>query len=79
MQIGPSNTKVAASDAVKANIALAALADQAQYATAQIAVPGGFWTAVEAFGQEVVAKTVTPENLAEKLKTLADLIRASEN
>lgn len=79
MQIGPSNTKVAASDAVKANIALAALADQAQYATAQIAVPGGFWTAVEAFGQEVVAKTVTTENLAEKLKTMADLIRASEN
>lgn len=79
MQIGPSNTKVAASDAVKANIALAALADQAQYATAQIAVPGGFWSAVEAFGQEVVAKTVTTENLAEKLKTMADLIRASEN
>lgn len=79
MQIGPSNTKVAASDAVKANIALAALADQAQYATAQIAVPGGFWTAVEAFGQEVVAKTVTTANLAEKLKTMADLIRASEN
>lgn len=79
MQIGPSNTKVAASDAVKANIALAALADQAQYATAQIAVPGGFWTAVEAFGQEVVAKKVTTENLAEKLKTMADLIRASEN
>lgn len=79
MQIGPSNTKVAASDAVKANIALAALADQAQYATAQIAVPGGFWSAVEAFGQEVVAKTVTTANLAEKLKTMADLIRASEN
>ena len=79
MQIGPSNTKVAASDAVKANIALAALADQAQYATAQIAVPGGFWSAVEAFGQEVVAKTVTTANLAEKLKTMVDLSRASEN
>lgn len=79
MQIGPSNTKVASSDAVKANIALAALGEQAEFATAQVAVPGGFWSAVEAFGQEVVAKTVTTANLAEKLKTMADLIRASEN
>lgn len=77
MQIGPSNTNVAASAAVQANIALAALAEQAEYATAQVAVPGGFWTAVEAFGQEVVAGTVNLSNLAEKLKTMADVIRAS--
>ncbi len=77
MQIGPSNIKVAASEAVQANIALAALAQQAEFATAQVAVPGGFWAAVESFGQEVVAKTVTLENLQAKLKVMADAIRAS--
>lgn len=77
MQIGPSNIKVAASEAVQANIALAALAQQAEFATAQVAVPGGFWAAVESFGQEVVAKTVTLENLLAKLKVMADAIRAS--
>lgn len=77
MQIGPSNVNVAASEGVQANIALAALAQQAEYATTQRAVPGGFWTAVESFGQEVVAKAVTTANLQEKLTTMADLIRAS--
>lgn len=55
----------------------AALAQQAEFATAQVAVPGGFWAAVESFGQEVVAKTVTLENLLAKLKVMADAIRAS--
>lgn len=77
MQIGPSNVNVAASESVQANIALAALAQQAEYATTQRAVPGGFWTAVESFGQEVVAKAVTTANLQAKLTTMADLIRAS--
>lgn len=79
MQIGPSNTKVAASDGVKANVALAALAAQAEHATAQTAVPGNFWDAVNAFGQAAVNKSIKESDLAAQLKTMADLIRESKN
>lgn len=78
-EIGPSNTNIAASEAVKANVALAALAAQGAYAVAQTAVPSGFWSAVETFGLEVCAKTVTVENLSEKLKTMGDSIRSVAN
>ena len=78
-EIGPSNTNIAASEAVKANVALAALAAHGAYAVAQTAVPSGFWSAVETFGLEVCAKTVTVENLSEKLKTMGDSIRSVAN
>ena len=78
-EIGPSNTNIAASEAVKANVALAALAAQGAYAVAQTAVPSGFWSAVETFGLEVCAKTVTVENLLEKLTTMGDSIRSVAN
>jgi len=73
--VGPTNTNVAKSDAVKSNIALAALAQQGAYAVAQTSVPGNYWSAVESFGKEVVAKTVTTDNLQAKLKTMCDLIK----
>ena len=53
---GPSNTKVANSDAVKANIALAALAEQSAYAVSQNDVLGGYWSPAEAFGTAMEAK-----------------------
>ena len=78
-EIGPSNTKVASSEAVQANVALAALAAQGAYAVAQTAVPNGFWGAVETFGKEVCAKTVTLENLQAKLTTMGNSIRSVAN
>ena len=49
-EIGPSNSNVAASEEVQANIALAALAAQSQSGVSQKYVPGNFWTPSEAFG-----------------------------
>lgn len=75
---GPSNLVVAQSDAVKANVALAALAAQGAYAVAQTAVPNNYWSAVESFGREVCQSGITLDNLSAKLVTMADLIRQSK-
>ena len=72
---GPTNSNVAKSDAVKSNVALSALAAQGVYAVAQTSVPSNYWSAVQAFGEEVVAKTVTTANLQEKLTTMCNLIK----
>ena len=53
---GPSNTKAAASDAVQANVALAALSLQSQYAVSQNDVLGQYWAPAEAFGTTMEAK-----------------------
>lgn len=56
-QLGPSNKKAAESDSVKANIALAALAEQSPYAVSQRSVNNDtFWTPAEAFGTALEAK-----------------------
>lgn len=49
-KMGPSNKKAADSADVKANIALAALALQNQFAVAQKDVPNNYWSPAEAFG-----------------------------
>ena len=54
--MGPSNINVAQSEAVQANIALAALAAQANYAYSQKEVLGSYWTPAEAFGATMEAK-----------------------
>lgn len=53
---GPSNTKAAASDAVQANVALAALSLQSQYAVSQNDVLGQYWAPAEALGTTMEAK-----------------------
>lgn len=73
--VGPTNNNVAVSAAVKENIALAALAEQSKYAVAQASVPSNYWTAVEAFGVEVVAGTVTEDNVQAKLDQMVALIK----
>ncbi|MDD8013971.1 MAG: extracellular solute-binding protein [Acidobacteriota bacterium] len=55
-QYGPSNLNAAGSDAVKANVALAALNAQAPYAVSQNDVLGGYWNPAEAFGNALEAK-----------------------
>ncbi len=72
---GPTNNNVAKSDEVKQSTALAALSDQSQYAVAQTSVPSNYWSAVEAFGQEVCAGTVTVDNLQDKIDTVVALIK----
>ena len=56
-QIGPTNLNVAASDAVKANIALAALAAQGSFGVSQKLVLGTYWTPAEAFGTAMENKS----------------------
>ena len=73
--VGPTNKAVAASSQVKSNVALAALAAQSEFAVAQASVPSNYWSAVASFGEEVVAKTVTLDNLQEKLTTMCNLIK----
>lgn len=53
-EIGPSNNNVAASDAVTANIAIAALSEQSAYGVVQM-VGGKFWDPTATFG-EMIAK-----------------------
>lgn len=55
--IGPSNTNVAASDAVQADEALAALAEQSEHGTSQKLVLGTYWVPAEAFGLELENKS----------------------
>ncbi len=57
--IGPSNLKAAASDKVKANVALAALAQQNVYGVTQRDVLSSTWDPLEAFGTAMEAKDYT--------------------
>ena len=66
-QIGPANIKAADSDAVRANIALAALALQSQHAVSQKDVGGAYWTPAEAFGT-----TLEAHDTSKDLQTLLD-------
>jgi len=66
-KMGPSNIKASTNAAVKANVALAALADQNQYAVSQKDVLGSYWSPAEAFGTEMEAK-----NYAKTVKVLLD-------
>lgn len=70
--IGPSNVKVAASEAIKANTALAALAAQSEFASSQNDVLGTYWGPAEAFGQTMEAK-----DYAKDVQTLLNEIVAS--
>ncbi|NLC34038.1 MAG: extracellular solute-binding protein [Erysipelothrix sp.] len=64
--MGPSNIKAGASDEVQANVALAALAEQAAYAQGQKNVLGSYWAPAEAFGTELEAKST------KDIKTMLD-------
>ncbi len=76
---GPSNKTVADSEAVKADVALSALLSQNAHAKLQLSVPANYWTAVEAFGKDVVAGTVNSTNLKSKLDAMVASILVSEN
>ncbi len=54
--MGPSNTKAAANEKVKANVALAALAEQNKYGVSQANVLNSTWDPLEAFGTAMETK-----------------------
>ena len=72
-EIGPSNIKAAESEAVKANVALAALAEQSKYAFSQKDVTGSYWSPAEALGTEL--ETHTTADLQGLLDTMVEQIQ----
>lgn len=72
LQWGPSNIEAQQSDAVKANVALSALADQLQYTIGQGQYPSDYWTQATALGDDVIGgkyTDYTDEQLMEVLTT----------
>lgn len=74
-EIGPSNIKVADSEAVKSNIPLAALALQSQFATPQNNVSGSYWNPAEAFGTAMEIKDYS-SSIQELLDAMVEQITA---
>ena len=69
---GPSNLEAQQSEAVKADVALSALASQLAYCIGQGQYPGEYWTLATALGDEILADTYdayTDEQLLEVLAT----------
>ena len=62
-EIGPSNTNAANSDAVKANIAIAALAEQSSYGVVQL-VGGKYWDPTKTFGEMIAQGQLTKDDEA---------------
>ncbi len=71
-QIGPSNVKAAASDAVQSNIGIAALSKQSAYGVVQT-VGGKFWDPTASFGKQIADGTVKADDTAGIQKLLDDM------
>ncbi len=70
---GPSNKNIQASDAVKSNEALAALAEQLTFCPGQGQYPNAYWTLTEAFGTDINSGMYDTADDATLLAALADL------
>lgn len=73
-EIGPSNSNVAASDAVAANIAIAALAEQSAYGVVQ-SVGGNYWDPTQTFGEMIAQGQLAADDEAaiqEALDTMVE-------
>ena len=76
----PTNVELANdTETMNSNIAIGALALQAQYATVQTSISQcqNYWTPAEAFGQEIIAGTCTKDNLQEKLDAYVNSVLAT--
>ncbi len=73
--LGPANLKAASSDAVQANPAIAALAEQAAYATPQ-RVGGNFWSPAETLGLNLASGNPDGTDLHTMLDTAVEGITA---
>ncbi len=70
-EIGPSNLKAQDSDAVKSNIAIAALAEQSAYGVVQ-SVGDFYWEPTKAFGQNIATGAVAADDEAAIQQLLED-------
>ena len=76
---GPSNKNVGASDAIKENVALSALAQQSEYAQAQ-KVGGKYWDPSQTFGELIAQGTLAADDdaaIQEALDNLVEGVTAS--
>ena len=72
-EIGPSNNNVAASDAVAANTAIAALSEQSAYGVVQV-VGGKFWDPTGTFGQKIAEGKLDRDDEAAIQTALDELV-----
>ena len=72
-EIGPSNTNAASSDAVKSNIAIAALGEQSAYGIVQV-VGGKYWDPTGTFGALIAQGELAKDDEAAIQKALDDLV-----
>ena len=70
---GPSNLTAQASDAVKADKHLSALAAQLNYTIGQGQYPGDYWTLCEGLGDTILADSLDNATDSELLQVLTDL------
>jgi len=73
--LGPSNVKAAESDAVQANPAIAALAEQASYATVQ-RIGDKYWDPAATFGKIMVQGNSDKKDIQDLLDTLVKGVQA---
>ena len=76
----PTNVNlVADTDLLNSSPAVAVLTEQVKTSTVQPSIPqiANFWSPMEAFGQECIAKTVTKDNMQEKLDAVVKNILSS--
>ncbi|MCM1325992.1 MAG: extracellular solute-binding protein [Bacteroidales bacterium] len=71
--LGPSNINAASSDEVKANIAIAALAEQSSYGVIQL-VGDNYWDTTKTFGENIAQGTFKRDSEEEIQKALDDLL-----
>ena len=80
-EIGPSNTAVAASEDVSANVAIAALAEQSAYGVVQT-VGGNYWEPSKTFGEMIAQGTLAKDDttaIQEALDNLTAGVAAPTN
>lgn len=76
----PTNKELAADKAtLSSNPAIAAMTEQLQYATLQTSIPqmGNFWSPAEAFGAGLMDKSITKDNLKQKLDDFVNSVLSS--
>ena len=64
---GPSNLKAQQSEAVQADVALSALAEQLAYSIPQGQYPGDYWTLATSLGDSIISGEIGPDTSDEDL------------
>ncbi len=77
--VGPSNKVVAASDAAKNDVTLAALNAQNAYSVEQTSVPSNFWNPLKAYGGYLIDGLVDETSYQTQLDTMVTQIKSSIN